>query len=68
MIATLTVAFAPPPKEPQRSRRPQGRSWWPDWDNKLIWQIGILFGSVNSAYFCSNGFLPGISPTPAGGI
>ena len=36
-----------------------GRSWWPNWRNKLIWQIGILFGSVNSVYFCSNAFLPG---------
>src|SRR5215510_12124268 len=37
----------------------KGPSWWPDWSNKLIWQIGFLFGSVNSVYFCSNAFLPG---------
>ena len=44
---------------PLRCRRRQAGSWWPDWSNKLIWQIGILFGSVNSVYFCSNAFLPG---------
>lgn len=36
-----------------------GRSWWPDWRNPLIWQIGFVFGSVNSVYFGSNAFLPG---------
>jgi MFS transporter, CP family, cyanate transporter len=34
-------------------------SWWPDWNNRLIWQIGFIFGSINSVYFCSNAFLPG---------
>ncbi len=47
------------PRTPLRSSPAAGRSWWPDWSNKLIWQIGILFGSVNSVYFCSNAFLPG---------
>jgi CP family cyanate transporter-like MFS transporter len=59
VIAALTVALAPPPKETAAILPPKGRSWWPDWSNKLIWQLGLVFGAVNSTYFCSNGFLPG---------
>ena len=58
VIAILTIALAPTSKD-AAALPPEGRSWWPDWSNKLIWQIGILFGSVNSVYFCSNAFLPG---------
>ncbi|MET0634126.1 MAG: MFS transporter [Xanthobacteraceae bacterium] len=59
VIAALTVVLAPPPKETAAILPPKGRSWWPDWSNKLIWQLGFVFGAVNSTYFCSNGFLPG---------
>ena len=59
VIAVLTVVLAPPPKETAAILPPKGRSWWPDWSNKLIWQLGLVFGAVNSTYFCSNGFLPG---------
>jgi MFS transporter, CP family, cyanate transporter len=59
VIAVLTVLLAPPPKETAAILPPEGRSWWPDWSNKLIWQLGLVFGAVNSTYFCSNGFLPG---------
>jgi len=58
-IAILTIALAPASKGGVALPPAEGRSWWPDWSNKLIWQIGILFGSVNSVYFCSNAFLPG---------
>jgi MFS transporter, CP family, cyanate transporter len=57
-IAVLTILFAPPSREPTAPEPPKGRSWWPDWSNKLIWQLGLVFGAVNSTYFCSNGFLP----------
>jgi CP family cyanate transporter-like MFS transporter len=32
--------------------------WWPDWRNSLVWRLGIMFGSVNAAYFAANAFLP----------
>ena len=32
--------------------------WWPDWRRPLIWQIGLILGSVNTIYFVSNAFLP----------
>jgi MFS transporter, CP family, cyanate transporter len=59
IIALLTMALAPRSKESAAMAPLTGRSWWPDWSNKLIWQLGFLFGSVNSMYFCSNAFLPG---------
>jgi CP family cyanate transporter-like MFS transporter len=32
--------------------------WWPNWKDRLIWQLGLTFGSVNSMYFSCNTFLP----------
>jgi CP family cyanate transporter-like MFS transporter len=32
--------------------------WWPDWNNSLVWRLGIMFGSVNAPYFVANAFLP----------
>jgi CP family cyanate transporter-like MFS transporter len=32
--------------------------WWPDWRKPLIWRIGLILGSVNTAYFVTNAFLP----------
>ena len=58
-IAILTMALAPASAKPASTAPVTVRSWWPDWRNKLIWQLGIVFGSVNSVYFCSNAFLPG---------
>jgi CP family cyanate transporter-like MFS transporter len=58
IIALLTIVLAPRSKESAAIAPPTGKSWWPDWSNKLIWQLGFLFGSVNSMYFCSNAFLP----------
>jgi CP family cyanate transporter-like MFS transporter len=55
LIALALILFAPPAK-PAGAAAPD---WWPDWRNKLIWQGGILLGTVNSVYFCSNAFLPG---------
>ena len=56
-IAILVAAFAP---RPQTASVPGERArWWPDWSNKLNWQLGFLLGSVNSVYFSSNAFLPG---------
>jgi CP family cyanate transporter-like MFS transporter len=59
LIAILIAALAPAPEKGGAIQPPPGRSWWPDWRNKLIWQGGLLIGSVNSVYFCSNAFLPG---------
>jgi MFS transporter, CP family, cyanate transporter len=58
--ALLTALFAPAPKAKDAAGvGGAGRRWWPDWRNKLVWQLGIVFGSVNSSYFAINAFLPG---------
>jgi CP family cyanate transporter-like MFS transporter len=58
VIALLVVALAPAPKR-QPDPNDAVRNWWPDWSDKLTWQIAILLGSVNGVYFCTNAFLPG---------
>lgn len=32
--------------------------WWPHWKDPLIWRLGLILGSVNTAYFVTNAFLP----------
>src|SRR5581483_1648860 len=32
--------------------------WLPKWNSRLNWRIGLTLGSITSAYFCLNGFLP----------
>jgi MFS transporter, CP family, cyanate transporter len=63
LIAILTVALAPAPKQASKQAAATapaaGRDWWPDWRNPLTWHVGILLGSVNSVYFATNAFLPG---------
>jgi CP family cyanate transporter-like MFS transporter len=34
------------------------RRWWPNWRQPLIWQLGLILGSVNAIYFVCNAFLP----------
>jgi len=56
VIAALVAILAP------RQTRANGpaiqRRWWPDWNSRLIWQLGIMLGTVNSIYFASNAFIP----------
>ncbi len=58
-IAVLCAVFAPRADTAAPVAAATGRSWWPDWSNKLIWQCAFLIGAPNSIYFCSNAFLPG---------
>jgi MFS transporter, CP family, cyanate transporter len=57
-IAILIVVLAT--RTPPRSAgvafvRPR---WWPDWNDGLVWRLGLMIGSVNSVYFGANAFLP----------
>jgi MFS transporter, CP family, cyanate transporter len=57
LTALSFVALAPPsPRERPRTGNP--RFWRPDWENPLIWRLGLMFGSVNAAYFATSAFLP----------
>jgi CP family cyanate transporter-like MFS transporter len=58
LIALAIAAFAPrrPAAAPEPS--PAQRRWWPDWNDRLTWRIGILLGTGSASYFASNAFLP----------
>ncbi|MGZ5803476.1 MAG: MFS transporter [Xanthobacteraceae bacterium] len=55
VIAVIVLALAPKP--PARAISAP-RKWWPDWSSGLIWQLGIMLGSVNAMYFSTNFFIP----------
>jgi MFS transporter, CP family, cyanate transporter len=56
VLAIAIVMRALLPREhPQPAERPR---WWPDWSSGLIWRLGLMFGSITSMYFTTNGFLP----------
>jgi MFS transporter, CP family, cyanate transporter len=57
LIALMVALLGPRPTAAQAARAGR-RRWWPDWRDARIWQLGFLFGSVNSIYFSSNAFLP----------
>jgi CP family cyanate transporter-like MFS transporter len=55
IIALLVIAFAP--RRANNDSAPQ-RRWWPDWNDSLIWKLGIMLGSANALYFGTNAFVP----------
>jgi len=56
--ALLFVALAPRRPAPPAGSNKNGRRWWPDWGNPLIWLLGCTLGSNNALYFATNAFLP----------
>jgi len=56
IIAGAVLAAAP--AQPATNGAKQRRRWWPDWKSPLIWQLGIMLGTVNASYFSTNAFLP----------
>jgi MFS transporter, CP family, cyanate transporter len=56
--AVLLVALAPRRPAPSDASSNNGRRWWPDWKNPLIWLLGCTLGSNNALYFATNAFLP----------
>jgi CP family cyanate transporter-like MFS transporter len=56
IIAGLVLLFAPRPGPENGSQA--RRRWWPDWNNSLIWRLGIMLGTVNATYFTTNAFIP----------
>jgi CP family cyanate transporter-like MFS transporter len=59
VIAISTFFLAPQPQREAIFRPVNAASWRPNWRNRRIWQLGFLFGSINSIYFSTNAFLPG---------
>jgi CP family cyanate transporter-like MFS transporter len=56
--ALLLIAFAPRRTVAPAGASKNGRRWWPDWRNPLIWLLGCTLGSNNALYFATNAFLP----------
>jgi CP family cyanate transporter-like MFS transporter len=53
----VTLALAPSPQAQPAAAVPH---WWPNWKEPLLWRIGFILASVNSVYFGTNTFLPGL--------
>ena len=57
--ALLFLAFAPRPRPASTdASSAAARRWWPDWNNPLIWLLGLTFGSNNAFYYAVNAFIP----------
>lgn len=56
VIAVIVFVLAP--RLPVAAPNTAPRKWWPDWRSGLIWQLGIMLGSVNATYFSTNFFIP----------
>ena len=54
-IALVLLLLAPRPPAPAQKTP---RRWWPDWNDPLIWRLGIALGVANAMYFTANAFLP----------
>jgi CP family cyanate transporter-like MFS transporter len=57
LTAFLVALLGPRPTAAQTAEASR-RRWWPNWRDARIWQLGFLFGGVNSIYFSTNAFLP----------
>jgi CP family cyanate transporter-like MFS transporter len=58
LLTALLLALLGPRPTAAQSAEAGRRRWWPDWRDARIWQLGFLFGGVNSIYFSTNAFLP----------
>ena len=58
LIAALVLLAVVPRSQPQAGAHAATPRWWPDWNNPLIWLLGLTFGSNNALYFAVNAFLP----------
>jgi MFS transporter, CP family, cyanate transporter len=59
-IAALTAVLAPHRSPPEDGVPAALAQWWPDWSDPLVWRLGFIFAGVNSVYFGTNTFLPGL--------
>jgi CP family cyanate transporter-like MFS transporter len=58
VTAALVFTYAPRPERGSKAAAVAKTLWWPDWRQPLLWQLGLILGSVNAIYFVSNAFLP----------
>jgi CP family cyanate transporter-like MFS transporter len=58
LIATAAAVALFAPKSATNVASTHTGRWFPQWNSRLNWRIGLTLGSVTSTYFCLNGFLP----------
>jgi CP family cyanate transporter-like MFS transporter len=58
MSAAVFVLLRPAAGQHVQSKASGLQRWWPDWRSSLTWLLGLSFGSNNSIYYGTNGFLP----------
>ena len=57
LIAPAFYLLGPKRHDRHAEQSAIGGRWWPDWNNPLIWLLGLTLGSNNSAFFSTNAFL-----------
>jgi MFS transporter, CP family, cyanate transporter len=57
LVALLVSLLGPRPRAAETADDAAPK-WWPNWRDGRLWQLGLLFGAVNSIYFTTNAFLP----------
>jgi len=60
LIATAAAVAVLVPKSARNVDGKHTARWLPHWNSRLNWRIGLTLGSITSAYFCLNGFLPAL--------
>ena len=58
IIAVLVMTLSPRAAAADPLALVLRRRWWPDWNDPLIWRLGLMLGTVNAMYFTTNAFLP----------
>lgn len=57
-LIALVVAALAPRRASDDPKPATSRRWWPDWNDPLIWKLGLMLGAANAMYFTANAFLP----------
>jgi CP family cyanate transporter-like MFS transporter len=60
LIAISTAVLAPRPDRSDNVTHAAPTQWLPDWRDPTVWRLGLVLGSMNSIYFGTNTFLPGL--------
>ncbi|CDH24307.1 CynX/NimT family MFS transporter [Xenorhabdus bovienii] len=58
IIAILVYIAAPQTKNKIAPLINKSAKWMPDWNNPLLWKLGLMMGCVNATYFATNFFIP----------
>lgn len=57
VLATAAVVALGTPHLARDAAAPAAR-WWPDWRDRQVWLLGLIFGSASAIYWGSNAFIP----------